>query len=67
MDNEEYLENHCPEYRETSECTNAVKRWEAQKLGRVPEFVYKNSTLEPEAYGARSDTMVWIDADETIA
>ena len=50
VDNEEYLENHGPAYSEKSECTGAVQRWGAYKLGRVPEFVHKNFTLEPAAY-----------------
>ena len=56
VDNEEYIEDHCPAYSETSECTGAVKRWEAHKLGRVPGFVHKQPALEPAAYAKQFDT-----------
>jgi len=50
VDNAEYLEQHCPTYSEMSECKGPVKRWDAQKLGRVPEFVHKKPALDAVAY-----------------
>ena len=42
-------------YSETSECTGIDLRWEAHKLGRVPEFVHKQPLLEAETYAEQFD------------
>ena len=33
-----------------------MKRWEANKLGRVPEFVHKQFALEPAKYALLFET-----------